>query len=107
MTNLLSVFVTLAVPILLLLLIFYLLVRAIRGQVRWWGIVILLAILTCYCTTLVGIAGMIVGSNATESVALEHRYCEEFIEALNRTETLPEALARMDAAAASDEYRIR
>lgn len=108
MTNILSVFVTLAVPILFLILIFYLLVRAIRiPGTRWWGIVILLAILTCYCTTLVGIAGMIVGSNATESAVPGHRYCEEFIDALNRTETLPEAIARMDAAAASDEYRIR
>jgi hypothetical protein len=108
MTKILPVFVTLAVPILFLFLIFYLLVRAIRTQgTRWWGIVILLAILTCYCTTLVGIVGMIVGCNATESAALEQRYCEAFVETLKQTETLPDAIARMDAAAASDEYQIR
>lgn len=108
MTKILPVFVTLAVPILFLFLIFYLLVRAVRDRgTRWWGIVILLAILTCYCTTLVGIVGMIVGCNATESVALEQRYCEAFVETLKQTETLPDAIARMDAAAASDEYQIR
>ena len=106
MTKILPVFVTLAVPILFLLLIFYLLVRAIRGQVRWWGIVILLAILTCYCTTLVGVAGMIVGCNATGSAKLEQRYCEAFVETLKQTEKLSEAIERMDAAAATDEYQI-
>ncbi|MBP5586061.1 MAG: hypothetical protein J6Y92_06885 [Lentisphaeria bacterium] len=107
MSKMIPVFVTLAVPILFLVLIFYLLVRAIRTPgTRWWGIVILLAILTCYCTTMVGIAGMIVGSNATGSAALERHYCEQFCEALKQTETLPEAIACMDAAAATDEYQI-
>ena len=107
MTKILPVFVTLAVLIIFPVFIFCLLVRAIRGQVRWWGIVILLAILTCYCTTLVGVAGLIVGSNDTGSAALGQHYCEEFIEALKQTETLSEATARMDAAAATDEYQIR
>ena len=107
MSKMIPVFVTLAVPILFLVLIFYLLVRAIRTPgTRWWGIVILLAILTCYCTTMVGVAGMIVGSNATGSAALERHYCEQFCEALKQTETLPEAIACMDAAAATDEYQI-
>ena len=108
MTKILPVFVTLAVPILFLLLIFYLLVRAIRTQgTRWWGIVILLAILTCYCTTLVGIVGMIVGCNATGSVKLEQRYCETFIETLKQTETLPDAIARMDELSAGEDFQIR
>jgi len=107
MTNILSVFVLFAVLVIFPVFIFYLLVRAIRGQVRWWGIVILLAILTCYCTTLVGVAGLLVGGNATGSAKLEQRYCEQFCEALTQKETLPEAIARMDAAAATDEYQIR
>ena len=107
MNQILSVFVTLAVLAIFPVFIFYLLVRAIRSQgTRWWGIVILLGILICYCTTLAGIGGLIVGGNATGSVALEHRYCEAFREALAQTETLPEAIARMDAASASDEYLI-
>ena len=107
MSNLISVFVVLAVLLIFPVFIFYLLVRAIRGQVRWWGIVILLAILTCYCTTMVCVAGLVVGGNATGSAALEQRYCKEFREALTQTETLPEAIARMDAAATADEYQIR
>ena len=106
MTKILPVFVTLAVLLIFPVFIFYLLVRAIRGQVRWWGIVILLAILTCYCTTMVGVAGLLIGGNATGSVKLEQRYCEVFVETLKQTETLPEAIARMDAASASDEYQI-
>ena len=106
MSKILPVFVFLAVLIIFPVFIFYLLVRAIRGQVRWWGIVILLAILTCYCTTMVGVAGLLAGGNATASAALEERYCREFREALAQTETLPEATARMDAVSASDEYRI-
>ena len=107
MNQILPVFVTLAVLAIFPVFIFYLLVRAIRNQgTRWWGIVILLGILTCYCTTLAGIGGLIVGGNATGSVALEHRYCEAFREALAQTETLPEAIARMDAASTSDEYLI-
>ena len=85
MTKILPVFVVFAILVIFPVFIFYLLVRAIRGQVRWWGIVILLAILTCYCTTIVGIAGMIVGSNATGSAALERHYCEQFCEALKQT----------------------
>lgn len=107
MTKILPVFVTFAVLIIFPVFIFYLLVRAIRGQVRWWGIVILLAILTCYCTTLVGVAGLLIGGNATGSLKLERRYCEAFVETLKQTETLPEAIMRMDAAAATDEYQIR
>ena len=106
MTKILPVFVVFAVLIIFPVFIFWLLVRAIRGRVRWWGIVILLSILTCYCTTLVGIAGMLIGGNATGSAALERHYCEQFCEALKQTETLPEAIARMDAAAATDEYQI-
>ena len=108
MTKILPVFVTFAVLIIFPVFIFCLLVRAVRDRgTRWWGIVTLLAILTCYCTTLVGIVGMIVGCNATESVALKQRYCEAFVETLKQTETLPDTIARMDAAAASDEYQIR
>jgi hypothetical protein len=107
MSKFIAVSVTLAVLLIFPVFIFYLLVRAIRGQVRWWGIAILLAILTCYCTTMVGVAGLVIGSNATGSAALEQRYCEQFCEALKQTETLPEAIADMDAAAAADEYQIR
>ena len=106
MSKILPVFVTLAVLAIFPVFIFYLLVRAIRGQVRWWGIVILLAILTCYCTTMVGVAGLLIGGNATGSAALDQRYCEAFVETLKQTETLSEAIARMDAAAATDEYQI-
>ena len=73
MTKILPVFVVFAVLIIFPVFIFYLLIRAIRGQARWWGIVILLAILTCYCTTMVAVAGLLVGSNATGSAALEQR----------------------------------
>ena len=107
MDKILPVFGLLAVLVIFPVFIFYLLVRAIRAQVRWWGIVILLSILTCYCTTIVGVAGLVIGGNATESAALEQRYCEQFCEALTQTETLPEAIVRMDAAAATDEYQIR
>ena len=107
MTKILPVFVVFAVLLIFPVFIFYLLIRAIRGQVRWWGIVILLAILTCYCTTMVGVAGLLIGGNATGSVKLEQRYCEAFVETLKQTETLSEAIARMDAAAATDEYQIR
>jgi len=106
--NILPVLVTVAVLVIFPAFIFYLFVRAVRDPAtRWWGIVILLSILTCYCTTMVGVAGLIVGGNATGSVALEQRYCGEFREALEQAETLPEAFARMDAAAASDAYQIR
>ena len=72
--------------------IFYLFVRAVRNPgTRWWGIVTLLAILTCYCTTWAGIIGFILGSDATGSGKLETRYCEEFPKALRQTETLPDA----------------
>ena len=108
MPKILPVFVTFAVLIIFPVFIFYLLVRAVRDRgTRWWGIVTLLAILTCYSTTLAGIAGMLVGSNATGSVKLEQRYCEQFCETLKQTATLSEAIARMDAAAAADEYQIR
>ena len=107
MVKILPVFGLLAVLVIFPAFIFYLLVRAIRAQVRWWGIVILLSILTCYCTTIVGVAGLVVGGNATGSAALDQRYCEQFCEALAQTETLPEAIARMDAAATADEYQIK
>jgi len=108
MTNLISVFVVLAVLLAFPLLLFWMLVRAVREpRTRWWGIIILLSLLTCYCTTIVGFAGLVVGGNATGSAEMEQRYCEQFREALTQTETLPEVIARMDAAAASDEYRVR
>ena len=106
MSKILPVFVVFAVLLIFPVFIFYLLTRAIRGQVRWWGIVILLAILTCYCTTMVGVAGLLIGGNATGSAALDQHYCEAFVETLKQTETLSEAIARMDAAAATDEYQI-
>ena len=71
MPKILPVLVTLAVLVIFPAFIFYLLIRAVRDpKTRWWGIVILLAILTCYCTTMVGIAGLIVGGNSTGSAAL-------------------------------------
>ena len=88
--------------------IFYLFVRAVRNPgTRWWGIVTLLAILTCYCTTWAGIIGFILGSDATGSGKLETRYCEEFPNALRQTETLPDAFARMDVFSAGDDFQIR
>ena len=88
--------------------IFYLFVRAVRNPgTRWWGIVILLAILTCYCTTWAGIIGFILGSDATGSGKLETRYCEEFPKALRQTETLPDAFTRMDEFSAGDDFQIR
>jgi len=108
MTNLLSVFVLFAVLVIFPVFIFYLFIRAVRDPgTRWWGIVILLAILTCYCTTMVGVAGLVIGGNATGSAALENRYCGAFREALAQTETLPGAFARMDEVSAGDDYRIR
>ena len=108
MSNLIAIVVVLALLVFFPAFLFIMLVRAIRNQgTRWWGIVILLSLLTCYCTTVAAIIGLIVGGNATGSVALERRYCEQFREVLTQTETLPEAIARMDAAAASDEYQIR
>lgn len=108
MPKILPVLVTLAVIIIFPVFIFYLLIRAIRDPgTRWWGIEILLAILTCYCTTMVGIAGLIVGGAATGSVTLEQHYCEAFREVLTQTENLPDAVARMDAVSAGDEYQIR
>jgi hypothetical protein len=106
--NILPVLVTGAVLVIFPAFIFYLLVCAIRDQgTRWWGIVILLSILTCYCTTMVGVAGLIVGGNSIGSAALEQRYCEAFRVALTQTDTLPEAIARMDAAADAEEYQIK
>ena len=107
MSNLIAILVVLALLVIFPAFLFIMLVRAVRDQgTRWWGIVILLSLLTCYCTTILGIAGMIVGGNATGSAALEQRYCDRFREALTQTDTLPEAIARMDAAAATDDYRI-
>ncbi len=107
MSSIVSVFVTLAILVIFPVFIFYLFIRAVRNPgTRWWGIVILLAILTCYCTTMVGVAGLVIGGNATGSAVLERHYCEQFCEALKQTETLPDAFARMDAASASDEYQI-
>ena len=107
MTNLLSVFATFAVLIIFPAFIFFLFIRAVRNPgTRWWGIVILLSILTCYCTTVTAILGLIVGGNATGTPAMERRCCEEFREVLVQTETLPDAIARMDAATDSDAYRV-
>ena len=108
MSNLIAILVVLALLVFFPAFLFILLVRAIRvSGMRWWGIVILLSLLTCYCTTMTAVAGLLVGANATGSAALERRYCEQFREALTRTETLPAALDRMDAASAADEYQIR
>ena len=105
--NVLSVLVTGAVLVIFPVFIFYLFIRAVRDKgTRWWGIVILLSILTCYCTTMVGVAGLVVGGNATGAAAQEQRYVNVFREALTQTETLSEALARMDAVSAGDDYRI-
>ena len=104
----LAVFATLAVLIIFPIFIFWMLVRAVRDTgTRWWGIIILLSILTCYCTTFAGGIGLVSGGGATGTAAMEQRYCEQFREALTQTETLPEALTRMDEAAATDEYQVR
>jgi len=104
----LPVLATLAVLALFPALIFWMLVRAVRDQgTRWWGIIILLSILTCYCTVFTGAAGLVTGGNATGTAAMEQRYCGEFRDILTQTETLPEALARMDAAGANDEYQVK
>ena len=108
MDSILSALVGLALFIVFPAFIFYLFVRAVRNRAtRWWGIVTLLAILTCYCTTWVGILGFIVGGDNTGSVELETRYCEEFPKALRQTETLPGALARMDDFSSGDDFQIR
>ena len=108
MDSILSAIVGLALFIIFPAFIFYLFVRAVRNRAtRWWGIVTLLAILTCYCTTWVGILGFIVGGDNTGSVELETRYCEEFPNALRQTETLPGALARMDDFSSGDDFQIR
>ena len=107
MLTFLSVFVTITLALLFPVFIFWMLVRAIRfSGMRWWGIVTLLSILTCYCTTAAALGGLFVGSSATGSAALERNYCKDFRATLARTEDLSEALAGMDAASASDAYRI-
>lgn len=108
MSNLIAVIVTLALFVIFPVFIFVLLVRAVRiPGTRWWGIVILLSILTCYCTTMTVIVGMISGGSATGTASMEQRYCERFRDALTQTETLPDAVARMDAVAASEEYQVK
>ena len=104
----LAVFATLAVLIIFPIFIFWMLVRAVRDTgTRWWGIIILLSILTCYCTTFTGGIGLVAGGGATGTAAMEQHYCEHFREILTQTETLPEALTRMDKAAAADEYQVK
>jgi hypothetical protein len=106
--NILSVLVTILVLVIFPVFIFFLFIRAIRNPgTRWWGIVIPLGILTCYCTTWAALLGLNSGGVATGSMALEVRYCDEFREVLKQTETLPEAIARMDAFSAGEEYHIR
>lgn len=108
MSNLIAVVVTLALFVVFPVFIFILLVRAVRNPgMRWWGIVILLSILTCYCTTMTAVVGLIVGGNATGTAAMDQHYCERFREVLTQTETLHETFARMDAAAASEEYQVK
>jgi len=107
MSNLLAIFVTVALILLFPVFIFWMLVRAIRiPGTRWWGIVILLSILTCYCTTFAALGGLFIGGSATGSAALEQMYCKQFRAMLAQTEDLSEALAGMDAASASEAYRI-
>ena len=102
MGSILGIIVVIALVIVFPLLIFYLFIRSISVPgTRWWGIVLLLSLLTCYCTTIVAVVGLIVGGNATGSVALEEHYCEEFRAALAQTDDLPAAIARMDAASAT------
>ena len=108
MSSFIAIFMVLALLLAFPIFLFWMLVRAVREPgTRWWGIIILLSLLTCYCTTMVGFIGLVVGGNATGSAEMEQRYCEQFREALAQTESLPDAIARMDAAAASDEYRVR
>ena len=108
MTNLLAVVVLLALLVIFPAVLFILLFRAIRiSGTRWWGITILLSLLTCYGTTLTAVAGLVIGSNATGTAALEHQYCEEFCGVLAQTETLSAAIERMDAASVTDGYQVR
>ena len=108
MSSFIAIFMVLALLLAFPVFLFWMLVRAVREPgTRWWGIIILLSLLTCYCTTMVGFIGLVVGGNATGSAEMEQRYCEQFREALTQTESLPDAIARMDAAAASDEYRVK
>ena len=107
MLSFLPVFVTVSLLLLFPVFIFWMFIRAIRiPGTRWWGIVTLLSLLTCYCTTFTALLGLFTGSNQTGSAELEHRYCTQFRETLEQTDDLSEAFARMDAASADDDCRI-
>ena len=55
MGNILGIFVVIAMVTIFPAFLFYLFIRAIRVPgTRWWGIVILLALLTAYLTCVVG-----------------------------------------------------
>ena len=108
MGSILGIIVVIALVIIFPVILFYLFVRSIRVPgTRWWGIVLLLSLLTCYCTTIVGVVGLIAGGNATGSATMEEHYCEEFRTALTQTDDLPAAIARMDAASATDAYQVK
>ena len=109
MGSIIGIFVVIAMVTIFPAFLFYLFIRAIRiPGTRWWGIVILLALLTAYLTCVVGIAGLIVGGNATGSAALEQNYCKEFVATLAKTDTVRQAVADMDAAVSSgEEYLVK
>ena len=109
MGNILGIFVVIAMVTIFPAFLFYLFIRAIRVPgTRWWGIVILLALLTAYLTCVVGIAGLIVGGNATGSAAMEQMYCREFVATLAKTDTVRQAVADMDATvSAAEEYLVK
>ena len=109
MGNILGIFVVIAMITIFPAFLFYLFIRAIRVPgTRWWGIVILLALLTAYLTCVVGIAGLIVGGNATGSAAMEQNYCKEFVATLAKTDTVQQAIADMDVAVSSgEEYLVK
>ena len=90
MSSFIAIFMVLALLLAFPIFLFWMLVRAVREPgTRWWGIIILLSLLTCYCTTMVGFIGLVVGGNATGSAEMEQRYCEQFREALARTQGVP------------------
>ena len=109
MGSIIGIFVVIAMVTIFPAFLFYLFIRAIRiPGTRWWGIVILLALLTAYLTCVVGIAGLIVGGNATGSAAMEQMYCKEFVATLAKTDTVRQAVADMDAAVSSgEEYLVK
>ena len=109
MGSIIGIFVVIAMVTIFPALLFYLFIRAIRVPgTKWWGIVILLSLLTVYLTCAVGVVGLIVGGNATGSTAMEQQYCRQFLDTLAKTETVRAAVAEMDSTvSAGEEYLVK